>query len=137
MAENASETGYLTITGSPELDDNTLSNYQKHCVRQKCQLLCMVLNLALDNMDGWIWDKCCQMALKAGIRMGINITKNGKVVMRWYRMFHEKQAFIVSLQSKNTLPAFLDLKPDVCDANKKFASTNLYSALVGEERGNS
>jgi hypothetical protein len=31
MAANASETAYLTvIAGSPEIDDNTLSNYQKH-----------------------------------------------------------------------------------------------------------
>jgi hypothetical protein len=117
-AANASETAYLAvIAGSPEIDENTLSNYQKHCVRQKCQLLCMALNLALDNMNGWSWDKCCQMA-KAGIRMGINITKNGKVVMRWYRMFREKRAFIVPLQNKNNLPAFLDLNPDVCDAIK-------------------
>jgi hypothetical protein len=126
MAANASETAYLTvIAGSPEIDDNTLSNYQKHCVRQKCHLLCMALNLALDSMNGWSWDKCCQMAVKSGIRMGINITKNGKVVMRWYRMFREKRAFIVSLQNKNNLPAFLDLNPDVCDDIKKFATTNL------------
>jgi hypothetical protein len=62
---------------------------------------------------------------KAGIRMGINITKNSKVVMRWYRMFHQKRAFIVPLQNKNNLPAFLDLNPDVCDAIKKLATTNL------------
>ncbi len=57
--------------------------------------------------------------------MGINITKNGKVVMRWYRMFHEKQAFIVPLQNKNNLPEFLDHNPDVCDAIKNFAISNL------------
>ncbi len=76
MAAKASETAYLTvITGSPEFDDNTLSNYQKHCARQKCQLLCKALNLALDNMNGWSWDKCCQMAVKTGIRMCINMPK--------------------------------------------------------------
>jgi hypothetical protein len=51
IAANASETAYLTIiAGSPEIDDNTLSNYQKHCVRQKCHLLCMAVNLALDRI---------------------------------------------------------------------------------------
>jgi hypothetical protein len=40
-------------------------------------------------------------------------------------MFREKRAFIVPLQNKNNLPAFLDLNPDVCDAIKKFATTNL------------
>jgi hypothetical protein len=85
----------------------------------------MALNLALDNMNGWSWDKCCQMAVKAGIRMGRNITKNGKVVTRWYQMFCEKRAFIIPLQNKNNSPAFLDLNPDVCDAIKKFATSNL------------
>jgi hypothetical protein len=63
----------------------------------------MALNLALDNMNGWSWDKCCQMAVKAGIRMGINITKNGKVVMRWYRMFHEKRALSEEEKQKKLL----------------------------------
>jgi hypothetical protein len=57
--------------------------------------------------------------------MGVSITNNSEVLMRWYRMFCEKQTFSIPPQWKHNLPAFLDLNPDVCDAIKKYALSNL------------
>jgi hypothetical protein len=57
--------------------------------------------------------------------MGVSITNNSEVLMRWYRMFREKRAFSIPPQWKHNLPAFLDLNPDVCDAIKKYALSNL------------
>jgi hypothetical protein len=50
---NENDTAYLNVVaGSREIDNGTLSNNQKHCIHQKCQLLCVALNLALENMNG-------------------------------------------------------------------------------------
>jgi hypothetical protein len=52
---NENNTAYLNIVaGSRETDDGTLSNNQKHCIHQKCQLLCIALYIALENMKGWM-----------------------------------------------------------------------------------
>jgi hypothetical protein len=53
--------------------------------------------------------------------MGVSITNNSEVLMRWHQMFHQKWAFSIQPQWKHNLPAFLDLNPDVCDAIKKYA----------------
>jgi hypothetical protein len=64
---NENETAYLNVVaGSREIDDGTLSNNQKYCIHQKCQLLCVALNLELENMNGWTCEKCCRMAIMAG-----------------------------------------------------------------------
>jgi hypothetical protein len=57
--------------------------------------------------------------------MGVSIKNNSEVLMRWYRMFHEKWAFSIPPQWKHNLPTFLDLNPDVCDAIKKYVLSNL------------
>ena len=46
-------------------------------------------------MNGWAWDKCCRMAIKAVAKMGVSTTNSSDVVMRWYNMFNEKQELTI------------------------------------------
>jgi hypothetical protein len=84
----------------------------------------VALHLALGKMNGWSW-QVLPISNKVGTKMGVNITNNGKVLMRWHQMLHEKWMLILPLQNKNNLPAFLDLNPHVCNALQKFAPANL------------
>ena len=94
-AVNRTDTSYLdVIATNGEVDDLILTNYQKHAVRQKCQLLCMALNLANEKMNKWSWKQCCGGAIKAGKRMGVDATKNPETLMRWYRHFRVSRCLI-------------------------------------------
>jgi hypothetical protein len=66
-----------------EIDEEILLNHTKHSIRQKSLILTLSLNLALEQMNGWTWGKCCDTAIKVAIRMGVSITKNANTVKRW------------------------------------------------------
>ena len=107
MKANASDTSYLElIHGSHTMDDTTLSNFEKHMIRQKSQLLCMSLNLALENMNGWTWNKCCREAIETGKKMGMSVATNPKTIEKWYRNFRETRAFCIPLRTKLTYHLF-------------------------------
>jgi DNA-binding transcriptional regulator YhcF (GntR family) len=126
QAANDGDKGYISVLdGGEEIDEDTLTERFKHNLRQKCQILTLALQLALEQMNGWTWTKCCEMSVKVANRMGISITKNADTVKRWYRHFREKRKFIVSVRQKHNLPPFLELNPDVCSAIKKYACSNL------------
>jgi len=58
---NENDTAYLNVVvGGREIDDGTMSNNQKHCIHQKCQLLCVAINVALENMNGWTWESAVE-----------------------------------------------------------------------------
>mgnify|MGYP000096892177 CR=1 FL=1 len=77
MSANDGATGYLSILdGGEELDKDTLTDRFKHSIRQKCLVLTLALRLALEQMNGWTWGKCCDAAINVAIRIGVSITKN-------------------------------------------------------------
>ena len=85
----------------------------------------MSLNLALENMNGWTWNKCCREAIETGKKMGVSVATNPKTIEKWYRNFREKRAFCIPLRTKHNLPPILELNPDICNAIKEYACLNL------------
>ena len=118
------------IDGGEAMDPTILSNYDKHMLRIKCQVLCVSLHLALEKMNGWTWNQCCAAAIKASKRLGISTVQNPKTVEKWYRSFREKRSFTIPLKYKHNLPLFLELNPDVCRAIKEYANSNLANLSV-------
>jgi hypothetical protein len=66
---------------------NALSSFEKHMIRIRCQLLCLALHMALDNMNNWTWNKCCCEAIVQSKRMDIVSVKYSKTIEKWYRAF--------------------------------------------------
>jgi hypothetical protein len=63
---NKGDDGYVTIIeGGETVDDDMISAFNKHVIRQKCMILSFALNLALKNMNKWTWTKCCLWAIHA------------------------------------------------------------------------
>jgi hypothetical protein len=82
---NVTDESYITVVdGGVAIDPSTLSNYEKHMIRIKSQLLCLSLHLALEKMNSWTWNQCCSSAIKASKRMGISTVENPKTVEKWY-----------------------------------------------------
>jgi hypothetical protein len=100
---NAKSSSYLSVIfGAEHVDESIFSSYQKHTIRQKCQLLCMALTHAQENMkgwqnEGWTWNKCCSEALEVGRKMGVTRVTNAHTIENWYRQFREKRSFIMPL----------------------------------------
>jgi hypothetical protein len=112
MKGNKTEESYLdVIYGNATMDGSTLSSFEKHQIRLKCQLLCMSLNLALENMNDWTWNRCCSEAIATGIKMGISTVKNPKTIEKWYRGFRTKCCFLYSLKKEAQLTSFFGIKP--------------------------
>jgi hypothetical protein len=121
MAQEGDD-GYLSvIEGGEEVDSKMISSHTKHIIWQKCLILTLALNLALEQMNAWTWGKCCETATKVAVRMGVSITKNADTVKRWYHSFRLKRRFAVPIKQKHNLPPFLELNPDVCSALKTYA----------------
>ena len=107
MKGNKTEESYLdVIYGNATMDGSTLSSFEKHQIRLKCQLLCMSLNLALENMNDWTWNRCCSEAIAIGIKMGISTVKNPKMIEKWYRGFRAKRCFCIPLKKSTTYLLF-------------------------------
>ena len=51
---NSSDKGYLEVIDG-EIDDETLSGFDKYVICQKCAIMCLSLQLALENMNKWTW----------------------------------------------------------------------------------
>ena len=91
MKASRTKSSYIKVVyGSEKLEDDTLSKFEKHLIHQKSQLLCLSLNLALENMNKWTWSQCCGEAIERAKKMGVTITENPKTFEKWYRNFHEK-----------------------------------------------
>jgi hypothetical protein len=74
MKANRTESSYIEVVyGGEKLEDDSLSKFEKHLIRQKSQLLCLSLNLALENMNKWTWNKCCGEAIERAKKMGVTI----------------------------------------------------------------
>ena len=131
MKANATESSYVEVVyGIERFEDDTLSKFEKHHIRQKSQLLCMSLNLALENMNKWTWNQCCREAIERAKKMGVTIVENPKTIEKWYRNFREKRKFCIPLKAKHNLPPFLELNPDVCSAIKEYACSKLSTLSV-------
>jgi hypothetical protein len=85
----------------------------------------LALNLALEQMNGWTWGKCCENATKVAVRTGVSIAKNADNVKRWYHSFRSTRRFASPIKQKHNLPPFLELNLAVCSALKTYACANL------------
>jgi hypothetical protein len=65
------------------------------------------------------------MSIKVGHRIGLDATKKSETLMRWCRQFRVRRSFFLQKKAKKSLPPFLNLNPDVCDAIKIYALSNL------------
>jgi hypothetical protein len=75
---NRTETSYLeVISTNGEQKDNreNFSKFQKHVLRQKCQLLCFSLWFARKNLNKWTWQPCFSASIKVGLRTGFRCNK--------------------------------------------------------------
>ena len=131
MKANETESSYFEVIQDGEkIEEDTLTAYEKHLICQKSQLLCLSLNLALENMNKWTWNQCCREAIEMAKKMGVTVAKNPKTIEKWYRNFREKQKFCIPLKPKPNLPPFLELNPDVCHTIKEYATSNLSTLSV-------
>jgi hypothetical protein len=71
------------VVGDP---GDALTDYQLWAIRQKCQLLFCVLNIAREKMPiVQNWDNICLEGLEAAKRVGISITKASQIVRNYYQ----------------------------------------------------
>jgi hypothetical protein len=126
---NCSDKGYLEVIEG-EIDDETLSGFDMYVIRQKCAVMSLSLQLALENMNKWTWMQCCKCAVVVADRMGLKLTKCPDTVGKWYQAFREKRKIIMPVKKKNNLPPILELNPDVCSAIKTHALANLGTLSV-------
>jgi hypothetical protein len=108
---NRSDDSYLeVIDGSEALEEeNTLMSFEKHTIHIRCQLLCLSLHLAIENINIWTWNKCYTETIRQSQRMGFFSVKHSKTVEKWYRAFCDKHTFCLPLMKKHNLPPFLDM----------------------------
>ncbi len=72
---NHSDTGYLEVIEG-EIDDETLSGFDKYVIRKKCAILSLSLQLVLENMNKWSWMKCCNCMVAVADKMGLILPSN-------------------------------------------------------------
>jgi len=54
MKANQTESSYVEVTQDGEkMEEDSVTAYEKHLIRQKSQLLCFSLHLALEHMNKW------------------------------------------------------------------------------------
>jgi hypothetical protein len=77
----------ISTNGAQEDVKAILSKLQEHIIHQQCQLLCLSLWFAKENMTKWTRQQCCSASIKGGLQTGLDATKNSEMLMRWYRQF--------------------------------------------------
>jgi hypothetical protein len=103
---NNSEKGYLEVIDG-EIDDETLSGFDKYVICQKCAIMSLSLQLALENMNKWTWVQYCKSAAVVADRMGLSLTKFPDTVGKWYRAFREKRKIVLPLKKRITYHRYL------------------------------
>jgi hypothetical protein len=126
---NSSDKGYLEVIDG-EIDDESLSGFDKYVIHQKCAIMSLSLQLALENMNKWTSMQCCKSEAVVADRMGMSLTKFPDTVGKWYRAFRGKRKIVLPLKKKNDLPPILELNPDVRAALKTHALANLGTLSV-------
>jgi hypothetical protein len=127
MKGNKTEESYLdVIYGNATMDGSTLSSFEKHQIQLKCQLLCMSLNLALENMNNWTWNICFSEAIATEIKMGTSTVKNPKTMEKWYMGFQTKHCFCIPFK-KAQLTSFFGIKPGPVYCNQRIWKVQLGS----------
>jgi hypothetical protein len=71
---NSSDKGYLEVIDG-EIDDESLSGFDKYVIHQKCAIMSLSLQLALENMNKWTSMQCCKSEAVVADRMGMSLTK--------------------------------------------------------------
>jgi hypothetical protein len=107
------------------LDEDSLTSYQVWAIQQRCAMICLALTVAKEKMNGFSWEKCCELAIQYASTAGIKLTSRPRTVMEWYRCFRSKQKFETPQRKKDNLPPFLQANPDVCCAMQQYGKENL------------
>ncbi len=76
-------------------------------------------------MNGFSWEKYCELVIQYASAAGIKLTSRPRTVMEWYCCFRSKQKFEILQRKKDNLPPFLQANPDVCAAMQQYGKENL------------
>jgi hypothetical protein len=125
---NGMHMSYLNVIDNPHdaaLDEDSLSCYQVWAIQQRCAMLSLALKVAKEKMNGFSWEKCCELAIETAQAAGIRLTSRPRTVMEWYRHFRRKRKFEVVQRKKDNLPPFLQANPAICSAMQQYGKENL------------
>jgi hypothetical protein len=110
-------------------DDVCLTDYQVYCVKQRALYLLSALKFAKQHMNDWSWGQCCDEAVKSCNQgregTSLEYTKCGRTIQRWHVDFRKDCKFKVAIDSKHSLPPFLEANPDVVRLIVAFGTSNL------------
>ncbi len=85
---------HLLINSIIEGDCEHMTEIQIIAMRERCQIIALVLSVAIDNLPIWKnWNRCCEAAVGIISQMGIVISQNARVVRNWYQQFRVKCKF--------------------------------------------
>ncbi len=115
--------------GQP-LDEDNLTSYQVWAIQQCCAMICLALTVAKEKMNGFSWEKCCDLAIQYASTAGIKLTSRPRTVMECYCCFRSKQKFEILQRKKDNLPPFLQANPDVYSAMQQYGKENLRELLI-------
>jgi len=103
---NSSDKGYLEVVYG-EIDDETLSRFDKYVIHQKCAIMSLSLQLALENMNKWTWKQCCKSAAVVADRMELSLTKCPDTFGKWSMAFRGKRKIVLPLKKRITYHQYL------------------------------
>jgi hypothetical protein len=88
---NRSLDGWRDIIEGHDID-NLCSPHDVFMIRQRCSILCLAYNFALEKMNSAQWmDDCCAQAIYESNRMGIEAATSKKTVAGWNILLRANQ----------------------------------------------
>ena len=93
-------------------------------IRKKATVLYNAYHLAVDLLNVWTWEKCCNEAVENLEEVGIKI-HSGRTVQRWNQEFRENGLFNTSATKKKEDPPLFHLYPEIKEATIKYCHENL------------
>ena len=93
-------------------------------IRRKAVALYNAYHLAVDLMNVWTWEKCCNEAAANLEEVGIRI-HSGRTVQRWNQEFRHDALFPTSLSIRKKDPPLFHLFPEIKEETIKYCHENL------------
>jgi len=86
--------GYKILVGDEEIVQQ-MPPHEVFAIRMKAQYLHAALTIALDDMNGITWEKCCEKAIAILAVSGIKYCSRPASLGRWNAEYSENEAFCV------------------------------------------
>ena len=116
-----SSTYLIVIQNVEELNEEDITWYQKWRIQQKAQYLALALNLAKENMNNWMWMKCCETAVKQLTQQGCTHEMVSKL---------PRDKAIPNTMTKEGSATFLSHNPDICMKIKQWGKENITTLSI-------